>query len=189
MHMSILKGQSGVGLVEVLIATTVFSIGVLGTFSMQISAKKANFEASQQSVATHMARDILARMRSNQKEIASYVVEEVGAHAIPVETDCRLESCSRGQLAAYDLSEWTSLLIGEAETVSINDNELQSGGLVLPRACIRSSSGKVSITIVWRGVGKLISDASSNCADSTGLYGPGNIQRRLFVLTSFIGAL
>ena len=189
MRVSVFKGQSGVGLVEVLVATAVFSIGVLGTFSMQIAAKKANFEASQQSMATHMARDILARMRSNHKEIASYVVEEVGADALPVESDCRLESCSRRQLAAYDLSEWTSLLIGNAETVSIDDSEVQSGGLVLPRACIRNSSGRVSITIAWRGVGKLISDASSDCAETTGLYGPGNKQRRLFVLTSFIGAL
>ena len=187
--MSVFKGQSGVGLVEVLVATTVFSIGVLGAFSMQIAAKKANFEASQQSMATHMARDILARMRSNPGEIASYVVEEVGAHALPEEKDCRLEPCNHNQLAAYDLSEWTSLLIGNAEMVSIDDIEIQSGGMVLPRACIRNSTGKISITIVWRGVGKFISDASSDCAQSAGLYGPGNIQRRVFVLTSFIGAL
>lgn len=181
--------QSGVGLVEVLIALVVFTIGILGTFTAQITAKKANFEAAQQSIATNMARDIFARMRSNQSQIAAYVIEEAGAHVVPMVTDCRLAPCSSGELAAFDLVDWTSRLAGAFETISIDDRIRQTGGLVLPRACIRNNAGTVSVSIAWRGVSKLVSRDGSDCGGSSGLYGPGNEQRRLLVMTSYFGLL
>jgi type IV pilus assembly protein PilV len=39
--------QSGVGLIEVLIAVLILAVGILGLAQMQLSAKRAGFEATQ----------------------------------------------------------------------------------------------------------------------------------------------
>ena len=44
---SIVRGQRGVGLIEVLVALLVLSVGVLAIIGMQISGKQANYDAVQ----------------------------------------------------------------------------------------------------------------------------------------------
>ncbi len=187
--MKVGRGQLGVGLVEVLIALTVFAVGIMGTVTMQLAAIRSNFEAAQYSTATNMARDILARMRSNQSAIALYAVEEAGVRALPMGVDCRLESCTSEQLAAFDLSQWTSLLRGASETFSVDGGVHQTGGLVLPRACIRNNAGQVSVTITWRGINKITSEEGLSCGVFPGMDGVEEDQRSSLVMTSYIGRL
>lgn len=68
-----LSREKGVGLIEVLIAVLVLSVGLLGMVAMQITAKRNSFEAAQRSIATGLSRDILERIRSNPGEVATYV--------------------------------------------------------------------------------------------------------------------
>ncbi len=179
--------QWGAGMVEVLVAIVVFAVGILGTFSLQIAAKKANFEAAQHSLATELARDIIERMRGNRGELDAYVAEDIGSAPPAAGTDCRLVACTSGQLAEHDLSQWTLRLTGADELVSIDGSEFDAGGLLMPRACISSNSREVSVAIAWRGTGKIIDGSDSDCGKSSALYGPENEQRRVLVLTTYIG--
>jgi type IV pilus assembly protein PilV len=179
----------GVGLVEVLVAVAVFSVGVLGTFAMQISAARVNFDAAQQLTATGLARDILERMRANTGELEAYAVTGAGQQALPFATDCRLTVCSTAQLAAYDLFAWTSHLSGETETVIIDQQLMKTGGLVSPRACIHYNQGRVEVAIAWKGSGSIQVDSESNCGLNLGLYGSADELRRLLVMTTYIGSL
>lgn len=189
MPVKICSLQRGVGLVEVLVAIGVFSVGVLGAFTVQISAARVNFDAAQQLMATGLARDILERMRANAGQLDAYAVNAVGQQALPFPTDCRLATCSAAQLAAFDLSAWTSRLSGETESVTIDEQILNSGGLVSPRACIHYSQGRVEVAIAWRGFGTINFDSESDCGINLGLYGSADELRRLLVMKTYIGSL
>jgi len=183
------RAQSGVGLVEVLVALLIFTVGVLGPLRMQIAAKRANFEAAQQSVAVSLARDILERIRSNPGDLASYLVEEAGGTVLASGSDCRVAPCSNAQLAVYDLHEWSLRLIGATELVSIDGDEYRAGGLTVARACVRRNSRVVTVTIAWKGAHPMAGNSVSDGGEKAVLYGPGNTQRRQIVMTTYIGNL
>ena len=135
---------------EFLIALLIFSMGMLGVLSAQLAGKKAGYDASQRSVATALARDILERMRANPGQINSYQVSDVGNESRRLSrpgTNCDASICSATQLAAFDLWQWESLLVGESEEFSGG----YAGGLLSPRACISSDEGQVAVAISWLG--------------------------------------
>ncbi|PLW81625.1 type IV pilus modification protein PilV [Kineobactrum sediminis] len=185
------KYQSGVGLVEVLIATLVFAVGLLGMAGLQLAAKKNSHEALQRSIATSLARDIVERIHSNPGQLSQYLLEDITA-PIAGAKDCASAPgstetaalCTPAELAAYDLADWRALLFGAAETVVINAAVVSAGGLVDPRACIRSSGRDVKIVLAWRGVNPMTSSAESDCGAGAGIYGPEDELRRLLVLTT-----
>lgn len=135
---------------EFLIALLIFSMGMLGLLSAQLAGKKAGYDASQRSVATTLARDILERMRANPGQINFYEVTNAGNEnrRLPQPgADCDVSLCSATQLAAFDLWQWESLLVGESEEFSGG----YAGGLLSPRACISSDEGVVAVAISWLG--------------------------------------
>ncbi len=58
--------ESGVSLIEVLVAVLVTATGVLGAASMQINAVRYNQAANTRSTAVFLANDISDRMRANR---------------------------------------------------------------------------------------------------------------------------
>lgn len=60
--------QAGVGLVEVLVAVVVLSIGLLGIAGMQLASLRNNHSAWLRSEATVRAYDIMERMRANRDQ-------------------------------------------------------------------------------------------------------------------------
>lgn len=181
--------QSGVGLIEVLIALLIFAVGVLGLAAMQLSAKRAGYEATQRSIATSLARDIIERMRANPNTLEDYVVDDLGAQLTKPSPDCGNAACDPNELAEYDLYEWSGLLVGASETVDVDgDTNLENvGGLVDSRACITNTDGEVSIAITWRGLNELTNPTDSACGEGLGLYGTNEVQRRLLFIETYIG--
>lgn len=57
--------QTGVGLLEVLVAALIFSVGILGVAAMQMNGMKVTKSAHNLSVATFIAEDMADRMRAN----------------------------------------------------------------------------------------------------------------------------
>jgi type IV pilus assembly protein PilV len=155
--------QKGVALIEVLVAFGIFSVGVLGTFSMQIAAKRTNYDAAQQSTATAMARDILARVRANSNVLDAYVVEDIGVEAAQDVGDCKSSACSNLQLAQRDIYEWSESLGGELEHVVIEGDDIASAGLVDAIACIKNDAGIVSVSISWRSLNGVIGASTAPC--------------------------
>jgi type IV pilus assembly protein PilV len=179
--------SAGIGLVEVLVALLVFSVGILGVTAMQLAAKRSGYEATQRSIATSLARDIIERMRSNPGELPGYVVNELGSTPVSFTSDCSSTPCDPAQLAARDLFEWNELLQGASEQVVIGGNASNAGGLVASRACITNNAGNIVVAIAWKGTSELTNPAGSTCGEASGLYGAANEQRRLLVMTTYIG--
>lgn len=66
--------QTGTGLIEVLIAILVLSLGVLGVAGMQAAGLRASYGASYRAQAAFLAQDILDRMRGNPGQAKDYGV-------------------------------------------------------------------------------------------------------------------
>lgn len=66
--------QSGFGLIEVLVAVLILSIGLLGMASLQTTGLKQTTEGRNRSQAVLLAHDMLERVRANRPALASYDV-------------------------------------------------------------------------------------------------------------------
>ena len=185
------RRQAGVGLIEVLIAVLVFAVGVLGMAAMQISAKRTSYEATQRSMATSMARDILERIRSNPDNLNAYVTASaIGEGSLPTSGNCVSSACDPNDLAVYDLYDWSLSLVGNSE----KSGTANVGGLLDSRACIANDSRTIWVAIAWKGVTEMTNPdpneppaAIADCGNSSGLYGTNNVNRRLLVMSTYVG--
>ena len=174
--------QRGVGLIEVMIAFVIVSIGVLAIIGMQVTGKQTNNEAVQRTAASHLAADIIERLRANPTASANYATSTrigggttVGPSAPTAPAACASASpCTTVGIAARDLYDWELSMRGQSEL----RGGTWTGGLIEPRACITppagGASGVYDLVIVWRGTMELPPAALAVCAgglDNTSLYG------------------
>lgn len=68
------RQQSGIALLEALIATMILAIGLLGTIGMQARAYSALSDASMRAEATIATEQLLGVMASDQNNLASYAL-------------------------------------------------------------------------------------------------------------------
>jgi type IV pilus assembly protein PilV len=190
-----IQAQRGISLIEVLVAVFILAVGMLSLANIQLAAKRASYEATQRSIATGLARDIVERMRNNPNQLPAYEVAGIGDEdnllAEPG-INCSNANCTPANLADYDLAEWESLLVGASEQLAGGN----SGGLVAPRACITNVDGTVTVAIAWRGVASLTNPTESTCGEAAvGLYDDpdeaagNNLRRRLLVMSTFIAGI
>lgn len=193
--MSIRK-QTGFTLIEVLIAVVIFGVGLLTVASLQVVARKANYEAVQRTAATHLAQGMLERMRANRRELGLFVYMEAGdlgggSRAAPANTCQSLAgACNSVNMAFADLWEWERLLDGTYEMAGGE----AVGGLVSPTACIRGPLGGVatgiySVAIAWRGATASNEAPADNCGLDNPAYGVLDEFRRVITIETFINAL
>ena len=102
------KCENGVGLIEILIAVVIMSLGFLATARMQIEGLRFSQSAYYQSQAHFLANDMIDRMRSNIQGVLTdeYTNEETSAGA--VRENCI--ACTPSEIANLDLFEWSSSL-------------------------------------------------------------------------------
>ena len=184
--MKIFTTHRGVALIEVLVAFAIFSVGVLGTFSMQIAAKRVNNDAAQQSIATALARDILARIRANSGALDAYVVDDIGVEEPLAVGDCSSDACSNLLLAGRDIYEWSESLSGEQERVVIDGYDIASAGLVDPLACIKNDVGIVSVSISWRSLNGVIGATTTPCGERVSTEKFSDEKFSTLTLTSYV---
>ncbi len=178
-------------------AVFVLSIGLLGTASLQIIAKKANYDAVQRTTAAMLANDIIERMRTNVDNLADYEVAiaspltDANAGTEPVQ-DCSSSAsgdvCTPTQLAAHDLWEWQQAIIGATDQSGGNN----TGGLAQPAACIivDTTTDVYTVAIAWLGKTALSNPtgggaAGYTCGENLD-YGASDEYRRIFVISTFI---
>jgi type IV pilus assembly protein PilV len=180
-------------MLEFLVALLVFSVGMIGLMSAQLTGKKTSYDASQRSTATALVRDIVERMRANPGQTMAYRVVGAGdaTSRLPTpDADCDTTDCSAEQLAAFDLWQWESLLVGESEQDAVGN----AGGLVAPRACIHSADGEVDVVIRWYGVMRAVTTvaphAPAECdegIEDVPMGAPGEErQRHQLIVSTFI---
>ena len=178
-------------MIEVMVATLVISISVLGLAGMQISSKRVGHDAVQRGSATALALDLVERMRANPDGLTSYVTTGLGGSSITTEPtpNCTYDSsvsCSPAQQAAYDLWEWEQAIDGASETIVEGDEARAVGGLFNPTACVTVADGLVTISMAWEGYQAISNPSANTCGVGLGKYGSGDAKRQLVSLTTFV---
>jgi type IV pilus assembly protein PilV len=151
--------QRGVGLIEVLAALFVLSVGLLGIAGLQAQGLIAGFNASQRSVAVVKAYEIIERMRANPDGVrdaagtTNYASAMSGPGAAPGVYCADLDGnpgadCTVPQLANFDIFAWKQ---------SINNafpNMTGMGSVVVTLGGPSTSPTDVVVTVQWteRGV-------------------------------------
>ena len=102
--------QSGAGMVEVLVALVVISVGMLGIAALYVTTLQAKTTSLSRMNAVNLAYDLADRIRANRDGAASYVVANGLTVTSPAQ-NCRSGTdCSTDEMAAQDLWEWRNLL-------------------------------------------------------------------------------
>ena len=186
-----LKTQQGVTLIEVLVTLVIISIGILGTASLQVVSKRANFAAVQRTSAAHLANDYLERMRGNRSALESYLVDDTlggeSLGATPAK-DCTADgvSCANSELASYDQWQWEQQLDGAMERIGTAN----AGGLLEPSACVVGPAGGIDgvyeVAIAWRGGTEHVNPTIHDCGEDAAKYGDANQFRHVLVMQTYI---
>lgn len=170
--------QDGLSMIEVLVAITILSIGLLGTAALQVQSKRANLGSVERTLASMLVKDMFERMRANPSQLGTYLTEldasrDVGESADTEPRRCIDQNCTPNQLAVWDVWDWEQRLIGASEM----SGTANTGGLVLPLACMTGpaggGAGLYEIQINWRGHSELADGASPDdpCgANASGRY-------------------
>ncbi len=102
--------QTGVGLIEVLLAVVILSIGFLAAAQMQIEGMQANQAALFSSQANFMLRDMTDRMRANPQGVSNGLYDTMDTTTNVTLPTCITSqaACSPADLATADLYNWRS---------------------------------------------------------------------------------
>jgi type IV pilus assembly protein PilV len=155
------RRQAGVGMVEVLVAVLILSIGVLGFAGMQLKALKSTGDTFVRSQAMVLASDIVSRIAVNPGQLATYSTAAswtsapVTDAAKPTWWDtCVSASCTQAALAGWDINQsaWMAA-------------HLLPNGNALVAQCTGAST--YCVTVAWNKT------TAANCNLSTGVADNG----------------
>jgi len=155
------RQQSGLSLIEVLIATVVLSTGLLGLAGLQIAGMKTTHNSYQMQQATWIVHDLLEKMRANRTEVfrmssdstpvpqSGYLLANLTSAVTYCENtppkNCAVDTdCTNAQMAIYDLQQ---TLCGYGSSTGIS-NVLMGGQLqvMCPTGDCRNG---VTINLQW----------------------------------------
>lgn len=167
--------QQGVGLVEVLVALMVFSMGMLGIASLQIITKRSSFEAQQRQEAVLIANDMISRIKNSGltpvQIKTSFDGQDFSAASTPntPTTNCLTSDCTVGQLVAYDLFSWHKNIYGSSVSVGSGLSAKNVSGLTSAKGCIdvsevSSKTTKVTVTVAWLSMSGMSGSKTRACS-------------------------
>ncbi|WP_018692904.1 type IV pilus modification PilV family protein [Algicola sagamiensis] len=171
-----IQRQSGMSLIEMLVAAILLAGGIVGALALQTSANKTTFDAMQRSQAAALADDIIARIRANtqgeapptiEKVLNQYVNNQPGeivqyrvggdiAQDRPTNI-CNTNTpdatpCKPEEVAAVDLYLWQQKMTGQfADETNAENRSISSIGLTNPLGCLRIEQNMVEVAITWHG--------------------------------------
>jgi type IV pilus assembly protein PilV len=156
-HTSAFAAVRGVGLIEVLVALLLISIGMLGLGSLQINAKRVALESLQRTKALYFASGILSTLRTSHASLSFYeggAGDQSTPDAGP--PDCFAEFCDPSAMAAYHLARWEAMIKGRTDrNVAAGDATIVDS-LFDAVSCTRVMGSdplrSVDVTIVWSGL-------------------------------------
>lgn len=173
MSFPLVKNQSGIGVIEVLIAVVVISLGVLGMAGLQLTGMKHSSSSHNRSMAVLFSENLAGRMRSNPTAVsdlfyAGYDSQTANCTARPdpyceASVQGPAQSCNAQEMAAFDVF---SISCGVAAsdgvfkdgvTNSLNNGRLEIG---CDAPCMDDSNYTISIT--WREGRTTSSDESED---------------------------
>lgn len=96
--------QSGLGMIEILVALLILSVGLLGLAAMQVTATKMTTQSQQKTQAILLAQDMIERVRANHANASAY-----SGITVQSSDSCATDfSSAAGNVAANDAAEWTN---------------------------------------------------------------------------------
>lgn len=98
--------QSGMGMIEVLVALLVLAIGLFGVLSMQTKGLQMNQAGYYQSQAMFLAQDIIERIRANRGAALDYYNTLGTTPALSTNCETDTATCTPQQMATSDLYYW-----------------------------------------------------------------------------------
>lgn len=143
-HLTKAQRHTGIGLVEVLVALVIMSVGMLGIASLYVTSLQAKTTSYSRMKAINLAQDIADRIRANSAAVSDYALTE---STTPDQSNCSSRNCTGTEMAHFDLYEWDQL---------IRDT---SNGMGLPGQIKRSisitgdtgtSTATVTINLTWQ---------------------------------------
>jgi len=101
------KRQHGIGLIEVLIALVVLSVGFLAAATIQISSMRSNQQSGLEAQALVLIGDMMDRMSANRAGVDAGLYNNKSTSTLTAPT-CLSTSCTPAEVAAVDLFEWSA---------------------------------------------------------------------------------
>lgn len=190
--------QSGFSMIEVLVTLIILLVGLLGLAGVMVQSQRAEMESYQRVQALVLLQDMVGRINANRKVASCYAYTTsttngtpyLGVLATATPAACTTGTVAQNTQAGVDLTAWSNLLNGAAETSGGN-----VGAMVGARGCVSygagtelldmngvtiPGSGIYTIAVAWQGLGST-AIATPNCAQ--GLYGTNDALRRVVSLT------
>lgn len=146
--------QSGLTMIEILIAIFIMAVGLLGTMTLQMRAVQDTGNANLRSVAIYLANDMADRIRANKAgRTAGTFNNMTNAKDTNIKSACYTTAgCSGADMALHELSEWRK---------TVEDSNILPDG----DANISANGGVYTVTVSWSD--RVKKDASKASAEAT----------------------
>jgi len=135
-------GQSGITMIEVLVAVLILAIGLLGVAGLQSISLKNTTDVFFDQQAMSYTQDLVNRIMANQAAASDGDYAETPPASAPG-TDCSSAVCTSEQMATWDLWQW--------------NNALTNGFGAPPAAAADvdwdATTGEYEIAITWDATG------------------------------------
>ena len=142
--------ERGVGLIEILIAVVVLSIGFLAAARMQVQGLRFSQGAYYRSQAFFMASDIINRMRSNPEGVVSGAYDNFTTSSGLIDPNCDTAYCSSTDMASQDKYDWSAYLYATESTADSFQPTLPSSSSTIASGVVSSlDDGVYEITMTW----------------------------------------
>ncbi len=138
--------EYGVALLELLVASTLMALSVVGLALLQAHARQAELDARQQARALRLLEDIQQRLQGSDRAPSAYLTPAGGLG----QGDCPAAGHSS---ATRDLHDWCQQLQGH-DVQQHDEGRWQAiGSLSGARGCIEHlSGGDYRISVAWQGL-------------------------------------
>lgn len=105
--------DQGFGLVEVMIALVIISIGALGFTRAQLTALQTASDSGLRTMASLLVQDMVARMNANPAEVLQGLNSGYQTGPAGINPDCLSSTgaiCTGNQMALHDLADWSATI-------------------------------------------------------------------------------
>lgn len=143
-----LRHQDGVGLIEVLIALVVISIGCLASAQMQLQGMQDAQHTYHQSQANLLVNEMMERMRNNPEGVSAGEYDDMVTKKF-AKPACTTD-CSSAQIAQLDLYSWS----GNFQAMETGQDFVpalpaDADGLAAYGSIAAQANGAYLLTVTW----------------------------------------
>lgn len=141
-------GSQGFSLLEVLVATLVVALGILGSTALQAAGFRGVATAGALTSATRSGSDMLEMIRANPGGGAVYAAAAMG-DGPPEAPNCT--SCAATERARLDIARWKcGFGRWRGESVCRDRFAAIAATAVLDGGVVRDADGRFVVTVSWR---------------------------------------